>query len=271
METPTQKKLAELHGVLDVLQRVAVAVSGGVDSMTLAETAHRRLGASAVMFHAISPAVPGAATDRVIRLAEHSGWALEIVAAGEFSDPEYLRNPVNRCFFCKTHLYRAIAARSDATILSGANLDDLGDFRPGLGAAQQAAVRHPYIEAGIGKSMIRAIARHLDLGELSDLPASPCLSSRIETGIEVMPDALEVVEAIEQLLAQSLDPGPVRCRIRREGLVIELGEEALADVQSERWAGLRRRVDDLGVAAGQGAVIRYEHYRMGSAFLRDEL
>ena len=270
MESPAGQKLAELHGVLDVFPRVAVAVSGGVDSMTLAEAAHRRLGAHAMMFHAVSPAVPRDATDRVLRLAGQSGWALEIVDAGEFSDPDYLRNPVNRCYFCKTNLYRTIAARSEAIILSGANLDDLDDFRPGLGAAQQAGVRHPFIEAGIGKSMIRSIARHMELSELADLPASPCLSSRIETGIDVTPAALRMVEAIERLLAENLDSGPVRCRVRRDGLVIELGDEALVDMQSARRSGLRQRIDALGAAGGGGTATRYERYRMGSAFLRDE-
>src|SRR5271165_2719580 len=104
---------------------VAVAVSGGIDSLTLATFVHRAVASRVEMFHAVSPAVPGDATARVELLATAQGWRLSLVDAGEFTDETYLANPIDRCFFCKTNLYGSIARHSDAQILSGANLDDL--------------------------------------------------------------------------------------------------------------------------------------------------
>ena len=126
--------------------------------MTLALLAGRRLGAESAMFHAVSPAVPPEATERVRAFAAREGWRLTVLDAGEFADPAYRANPANRCFYCKTNLYGALAARTDATLLSGTNLDDLGDWRPGLKAAEEHGVRHPFVEAGIDKAGVRAIA-----------------------------------------------------------------------------------------------------------------
>ena len=145
---------------------LAVAVSGGVDSVTLATFAHRTAASRVEMFHAVSPAVPREATERVERLASAQGWRLRIVDAGEFTDKSYLANPVDRCFFCKTNLYGCIASLSDSQILSGANLDDLGEYRPGLNAAKLHSVRHPYLEAKVDKTAVRSLARDLGLARL---------------------------------------------------------------------------------------------------------
>ena len=153
---------ARLAAVLSAIDGpLAVAVSGGVDSVTLATFAHRAAGSRAEVFHAVSPAVPEEATERVKWLATNQGWRLRIVDAREFVDENYLANPVDRCFFCKTNLYGCIARHSDAQILSGANLDDLGEYRPGLNAAKLHSVRHPYLEAGIDKTAVRSLARPL--------------------------------------------------------------------------------------------------------------
>ena len=262
------EKIGELYRSLDALERVAVAVSGGVDSVTLACAAHRRLGTNAVMFHAVSPAVPPEATERTRRHAEQFGWQLEVIDAGEFSDPAYLGNPVNRCFYCKTNLYGTIASRSRATIVSGTNADDLADFRPGLEAAKQHHVRHPYVEAGIGKAVVRAIAEAFGLREAAELPASPCLSSRVETGIRVTAENLGLVHAVESLVNRSLRPRTVRCRVRRDGLVIELDEAAYTQVTVAENADLRAAIEELGAARGYSGSVQFERYRMGSAFLK---
>ena len=260
----TLSKAAELDAVLAGIGEVAVAVSGGVDSMTLAIAAGRRLGARAAMIHAVSPAVPPEASARVQDYAVREGWRLEVIDAGEFADPDYLANPANRCFFCKTNLYGTIATRTGATIVSGTNLDDLGDWRPGLEAAEAHGVRHPYVEAGIDKATVRALARRLELHDLAELPAAPCLSSRLATGIRVTAERLRLVHAIERLISRELAPRTVRCRLFHDGVAIQLDPDGLARIRAPSAASLRH---SIGRMAGAG-VVRYEPYRMGSAFLR---
>ncbi|TCR71022.1 hypothetical protein [Rhizobium sp. BK376] len=163
-QTPEQK----LKTVLSSLQDSAVAVSGSVDSMTLAVIANRLLGRNHVtMMHAVSPAVPAEATERVHHFAGIEGWDLRILDAGEFADDNYIANPVNRCFFCKANLYSSIASISDRQVLSGANTDDLSEYRLGLDAARNHGVRHPYLEGGIDKKDVRALARALGLAEVA--------------------------------------------------------------------------------------------------------
>jgi pyridinium-3,5-biscarboxylic acid mononucleotide sulfurtransferase len=259
-------RAAELQRVLEGIGRVAIAVSGGVDSMTLAVAAHRRLGVCASMLPAVSPAVPPEATARVRAYAERQGWALAILDAGEFADPDYLRNPANRCYFCKTHLYGAMAARTAATLASGTNLDDLGDYRPGLRAASEHGVRHPYVEAGMDKAAVRALARAMGLADLAALPAAPCLSSRLETGIEVTPERLRLVHAVERLISARMRPATVRCRLFHDGVAVQLDPVSLAEIEGPSGAAVKRALADLLAARGQQAALRFEPYRMGSAF-----
>jgi uncharacterized protein len=201
---------------------LAVAVSGGVDSMTLAHVAHALLGPRARMVHAISPAVPALATSRVRDHAAREGWRLDLVDAGEFNDPRYRANPVNRCYFCKSNLYATIAGLTGDAIASGTNIDDLGDFRPGLAAAKEQQVVHPYVEAGLDKAAVYRLAAQMGLDDLAVLPAQPCLASRIETGIAVNADDLAFVDRVETLLRADLGPSAtVRCRITHAGVIVE--------------------------------------------------
>ena len=248
--------------------QLAVAVSGGVDSMTLSAVAHRALESRARMYHAVSPAVPPEATARVERVARREGWRLEVLDAGEFADERYRLNPVNRCYYCKGNLYAAIARRTDAVIVSGTNLDDLSDYRPGLSAAAEHGVRHPFVESGIGKQGIRNIARLLGLGPLADLPAAPCLSSRVETGIAIEPHILVKVNAAERLIRQELGPRVARLRVRRTGLIIELDRETLAALPQSGREAFAERIAAIFGDGDKAPVVRFHCYRMGSAFLR---
>lgn len=127
----TTSAIDGLDRVLDTFPAIAVAVSGGVDSLTLATLAHRRMAAPVQMFHAVSPAVPAEATERVTRLGEREGWILTLVNAAEFSDPQYRANPVNRCFYCKSHLYDAIAGHTTSQIVSAPTSMILASTGPG--------------------------------------------------------------------------------------------------------------------------------------------
>ena len=268
MNTPRTR----LELVLQDIGFLAVAVSGGVDSMTLASAARLALGPEAMMaLHARSPAVPAEATRRVRAQAAAEGWALRVIDAGEFADPAYRANPVNRCFYCKTNLYSAIRQVTDRPIVSGANLSDLGEYRPGLDAAREHGVRHPYIEAGIDKPAVRALARELGLGAIAELPAAPCLSSRVETGIPIEPETLRFVHTVENLVGARLGPGQasraVRCRVRKTRVVIELDPLSLDALDEADRSILQHRITAEAPSSLAGLPVSFAPYRTGSAFL----
>ncbi len=252
----------------EILQRstpLAVAVSGGVDSVTLAAFADELLGSrNVLMVHATSPAVPGDARQRLEELALARGWDLRCIDAGELEDPRYVENPVNRCYFCKADLYGAMRRVTDRQLVSGTNLDDLGEYRPGLVAAREAGVLHPFVEARMTKRAVRDLARSLGLAHVAELPASPCLSSRIETGIPISKSALRFVEEAEGLLRSRFGRDAVlRCRVRASGVVVELGAGLAED------AGLAGEVSALARAFGIApADVMFAPYVNGSAFLR---
>jgi len=261
------RAMRALSGLLSGLDRAAMAVSGGVDSMTLATVVQQVLGDRSEMFHAVSPAVPAEATERVEAMAREQGWQLRLFKAGEFADVNYRANPVNRCYFCKINLYGAIRVQTEAQILSGTNLDDLGEYRPGLDAARAHGVRHPYVEAGIDKLGVRALARELGLHGICELPAAPCLSSRVETGIPIRAPDLRLIHRAERLMSELLSPRIVRCRIRASGVVIELDkaslESALGGTHRQLQDSLAALLDDNGLAV----TVSFAPYRTGSAFL----
>lgn len=258
--------LERLEAVLATMPAIACAVSGGVDSLTLATAAHRRFPGAVSMFHATSAAVPEEATTRTRALAEREGWSLTIIDAGEFLNAQYRANPANRCYFCKTSLYGAIRPATAAQMVSGTNLDDLGEYRPGLEAAKEHDVRHPFVEAGIDKKTVRLLARELGLPDVADLPSAPCLSSRIETGIGIDPAMLACVHAAEKLVGAALNPKTVRARVRAQGVVIELDPASL-DALGGGTAALADRVAALFRDGGFDYSVSFAAYRVGSAFL----
>lgn len=222
----TDDRLQALHDALDDCGPVIVACSGGIDSLLLATVAHRHAPTITVVAHTVTPAVPGEGTARVMAYARRQGWRLELVRSREFDDERYLSNPTDRCYFCKTNLYAAVAELREsaiaagATIISGANLDDLGEYRPGLRAAAEHDARHPYVEAGLAKSDIRTLARQLGLAE-AELPASPCLASRIYTGTRVTATRLRAIE-VGEAVVRAAGPQVVRCRLRESEVRVEV-------------------------------------------------
>lgn len=257
--------LSALQRRLRGIGPAAIAVSGGIDSLTLACVA-AGLVPDTVIFHAVSPAVPESATERVRTFAQDCGWTLQVIDAGEFSDTEYRANPVNRCFFCKSNLYGTIAEHTRLPILSGTNLDDLDDFRPGLVAARDHDVQHPYVDAGIDKAGIRRIARGLGLGELAELPAAPCLSSRVLTGLRIEPDELQTIDRVETSVRERLPGVDLRCRRLAEGYRLEIASEALDRMRLAETDALFALATK---ALGQDSkFLGISSYRRGSAFVR---
>ncbi len=258
------EKIERLAAFIDRQKELAIAVSGGLDSMVLAHVAQTRTRARVTVAHARSPAVPQAASARVQAHAARHGWKLLLLDAAELADPNYRNNPVDRCFYCKSRLYERIHILTGLPIASGTNLDDLGDYRPGLKAAARHGVLHPYVEAGVSKADIYAAANRLGLDDLAALPAQPCLASRIETGIAVDADTLRFIEAAETALSALLPAGgALRCRVTGQGVYAEC-EPLPEGAQKTR---VEKALRALCAARGRPfAGIRA--YRRGSAFLR---
>jgi uncharacterized protein len=193
---------------------VAVAFSGGIDSTVVAQAAHLALDDRAVAVTADSPSVPRTELTEAVELARRIGIRHRVVRTEEFADPDYLRNDGARCYYCKSELYdridRLLPELGVAVVCSGANLDDRGDYRPGLTAAAEHAVRHPLQEAGFTKADVRALARAWGLPTW-DKPASPCLSSRLAPGLAVTPERTGRVERAEAYLRGL---GLRECRVR---------------------------------------------------------
>jgi len=192
-----------LLAVLRALPGTVVAFSGGVDSAVVAKAAFLALGEHAVAMTSDSPSVPRSELAAARELAALIGIRHEVLPTTEFDNPAYQRNGGDRCYFCKSELYTRIESKLGSlgldTVCSGANLDDLGDYRPGLTAAAEHCVRHPLQEAGFTKAHVRELARHWGL-PVWDKPASPCLSSRLAPGLEVTPERTLRVERAEAYL-----------------------------------------------------------------------
>ena len=208
------EKRDRLLAILKGMPGVAVAFSGGIDSTVVANAAVLALGEKAVAVTADSPSVPRSELAEARQLAQQIGIRHIVVATNEFENADYLKNDGSRCYHCKTELYSTVVKLLPdlglSLVVSGANQDDLGDYRPGLIAAAEHAVRHPLQETGFTKADVRALAKHWDLPTW-DKPASPCLSSRLAPGLAVTVERTSRVEAAEAFL-HSL--GLRECRVR---------------------------------------------------------
>ncbi len=192
----------------------AVAYSGGVDSAVVAKAAFEALGDKAVAVTGASASLAAGELEQAEEIARLIGIRHEVIRTEEFDEPAYLRNAPDRCYHCKTELYtqleKVLPKLGVKVILNGANIDDLGDYRPGMTAATEHSVHSPLAECGINKVEVRELAAAWNL-PVWDKPASPCLSSRVAYGEEVTPERLAMIDAAEQFLrAQGLKV----CRVR---------------------------------------------------------
>jgi uncharacterized protein len=200
----TKQQLTALRSVLRDMGSVLVCYSGGIDSAFVLAVAHAELGARAVGMTAVSPSLSASEKDDAARVARSLGAAHRFVDSHELERPGYVQNGPDRCFHCKSELYDIAEAKRHewqlATVVNGTNRDDLGDYRPGLQAAKNAAVRSPLVEVGMTKSDVRSAAQLIGM-EIWDKPAAACLSSRIPYGTSVTTERLAQIAPDARSLA----------------------------------------------------------------------
>lgn len=246
-----ERKRDRLLGILRGYGRVAVALSAGVDSTVVAKAAQLACGSDAVAVTAVSSSLAAGELEVAVEMAKAIGIRFQVIQTQEFSDPDYLRNPVNRCYFCKTELYTRLTELAPTlgvdVLANGANLDDRGDYRPGMQAASEFQIRSPLIEAEFTKADVRELARLWGL-PVWDKPATPCLSSRIAYGVEVTPERVQRIDAAEQFLRQELNLRELRVRCEANDLArIEVPATAIDALLSPALRDkIRARLHSLG-------------------------
>lgn len=262
-QTPEQA-LEALRAFVRGLGSVLVCYSGGIDSALLLAVAHEQLGERAAGMTAVSPSLAPSERDAATRFAASLGARHYLVESHEIERPGYVANAPDRCFHCKSELYDIAAEQQKqhglSHVLNGTNRDDLGDYRPGLKAAELAGVVSPLAALGFGKATVRAVAQLLGL-PIWDKPASACLSSRIPYGTAVTRERLAQIGGLEQALR---DLGFSQVRVRWHGNIarIEVGAAELAKAFDADTRALMIR-------AGKQHGFKYvtldlEGYRMGS-------
>jgi uncharacterized protein len=257
--------LERLREIVRGYESAVTAFSAGVDSTLVAVVAQQELGERALAVTAVSASLAPSELTDARQLAEKLGLRHRLVSTSEVEDERYASNPVDRCYFCKTHLYteldevaRDVGARF---VLNGLNVDDLGDWRPGARAAAERSdrVRSPLHEAGMGKAEIRAAALELDLPNW-DKPALACLSSRVPYGERVTPEKLARIGHAEAAL-RGMGFRQLRVRHFSDRARVEIAPDELDRVSGE---GLAARIEaELHALGFEHVEIDPRGYRSG--------
>jgi len=267
-EAPSPELVAkrdQLLGLIRGYSTCAVAFSGGIDSTVVAKAAQLALGERAIAVTGTSASLAAGELEEARELAGLIGIRHEVIDTDEFANPQYVQNASDRCYHCKTELYTQLEGLAErvgvAMVLNGANLDDLGDYRPGMQAASEHRVASPLAECGFHKSDVRELAAHWGLPTW-DKPATPCLSSRVAYGEEVTPERLAMIDQAEQYLRQQ-GLRTLRVRYHKGDLArLEVPPEALAKLcDGEVRSALVARLKALGF---KFVTLDLEGFRSGS-------
>lgn len=238
IEPEMKERYEKLRAILKEMGSVVIGFSGGVDSTFLSYTAHDVLGDQALAVTAVSPTLPESEERDARDMAASIGIRHLVVHSTEFSDPEFVKNPKNRCYICKKIRFTALVnlAKQEGFhwVVDGGNVDDLGDFRPGMKALEEMAdaVRSPMIEAGITKADIRALSQELGLRTWNKQSAA-CLASRIPYGVELTPQRLSMIDKAEQYIAPYIT-GALRVRYHGDVARIEVREDEIPAILAHR-------------------------------------
>ena len=258
-----EQKYATLQKVLQELDSVVVAFSGGVDSTVVLKVAVDILGESAKAVIAASPTLPASELEDAHRLCETMGVQLQVVETDQLKIEAFVQNDATRCFHCKTDLYQLLSRIQEVAgsqaIVDGTNVDDMGEDRPGIQAGKQLGVRSPLLEANCDKSDIRQLGQVLGLANWNK-PAAACLSSRITRGIPITKVSLSRVEKAETfLLSEGLTQ--VRVRLHGETARIEVGQSEIAMLTEEaRRTRVLKALTEIGFHT---VTVDLEGYRAG--------
>jgi uncharacterized protein len=260
---PTYARLAT---ILRDMGSVLVCYSGGIDSAFVLAAAHRELGDKAIGLTAVSPSLATFERDDAVAIAKLIGARHELVDSNEIEDEDYAKNHVDRCFHCKSELYRISAkmqrAWGTAHVVNGTNLDDLGDYRPGLEAAKDAGARSPLVEAQMTKADVRRLAQRMGL-PIWDKPAAACLSSRLPYGTRVTRERLLQIGALEGEI-HALGIRQARVRWHQVGGTTEgTRETAMARIEVGK--------DELDAAFAQRDALASAGKRLGFAYVTLDL
>lgn len=232
-KSPFEQSISDLRDLIRDMNQVVVAFSGGVDSALVLDIAHEVLGENAIAMTAISPTFPPEEQEIAQSFTKERGIRHLLIETHELEEEGYARNEGNRCYFCKSELFRLAVAKANSMgiqwVLDGTIVDDLGDHRPGLQAASENEVRHPLVEARFNKKMVRAVAQQRGI-HVWNKPSFACLGSRFAVGTRVTLDRIVQVQKVESIL-RSVGCIQFRARwheIEKDAMVrIELGANEL--------------------------------------------